>query len=316
MAITMEQLLATLKATGEETRLRILALFKNGELTVTELVSVLRQSQPRISRHLRLLCEAGLLERHREGTWIFYRLAYGSEQAKLIKSIMNFCPYDDQILQHDQERLVEVKRERDKKAAEYFEENAKNWDKIRSSYVPEKQVEDFLLEEIKGKKIDDLLDVGTGTGRMLELFSSYTKHGIGIDLSREMLAIARSHLEQNDIDHMHVRQGDMYDLALSDHSIDLVIFHQVLHFADDPLAAINETARILRNDGCVIIVDFLPHKIEKLREEYAHRRLGFSNSEVSEWCVATDLKITKTEVMKGRELDIGIWIAHKNQKSI
>lgn len=312
MAITIEQLLAALKASGEETRLRILALFKSGELTVTELVSVLRQSQPRISRHLRLLCEAGLLERHREGTWIFYRLAEGSEQSELIKSIMSFCPYDDQMLQHDQERLVEVKRERDKKAAEYFEANAKNWDKIRSLYVPEKQVEDFLLREIKGKKINDLLDVGTGTGRMLELFSGYTKHGIGIDLSREMLAIARSQLEQNGIDHMHVRQGDMYDLALSDHSMDLVIFHQVLHFADDPLAAIKETSRILRHDGCAMIVDFLPHKIEKLREDHAHRRLGFSNIEVLEWCKATNLEITKTDIMKGRELDIGIWIAHKN----
>lgn len=314
MAITMEQLLTTLKASGEETRLRILALFKSGELTVTELVSVLRQSQPRISRHLRLLCEARLLERHREGTWIFYRIAEGSDQAKLIKSIMEFCPYNDQILQHDQQRLTEVKRERDKKAAEYFEENAKNWDKIRSLYVPETQVEDFLIEEVKGKKINDLLDVGTGTGRMLELFSKYAKHGIGIDLSREMLAIARSHLEKNNIDHMHVRQGDMYDLALSDQSMDLVIFHQVLHFADDPLAAIKETARILRKGGSAMIVDFLPHKIEKLREEYAHRRLGFSNAEVSEWCKATNLIITKTEKMKGRELDIGIWIAQKVEK--
>ena len=312
MTMTVEQLLNALKASGEETRLRILALFKSGELTVTELVTVLRQSQPRISRHLRLLCEAGLLERHREGTWIFYRLTEANEQAKLIKSIMNFFPYNDQTLQHDQERLADVKRERDKKAAKYFKENAENWDQIRSLYVPEKQVEEFLLQEVKGKKIDDLLDVGTGTGRMLELFSNHAKHGIGIDLSREMLAVARSQLERKKINHMQVRQGDMYDLALKDNSIDLVIFHQVLHFADDPLAAIKETARILKDKGFVIIIDFLPHNFEKLREEFAHRRLGFSNTEVNEWCNATGLNLTKKEIMKGSELDIAIWIAHQS----
>lgn len=312
MTLTLDQLLHALKGAGEETRLRILALFKSGELTVTEIVSVLRQSQPRISRHLRLLCEAGLLERHREGTWIFYRLSEGKVQSKLVKSILEFMPYDDQVLQHDQERLAEVKRERDKKAAEYFNDNAVNWDKIRSLYVPEKQVEEYLLKVTADMKIEEMLDVGTGTGRMLELFSQTAASGVGIDLSREMLAIARSQLEQKSINHMQVRQGDMYDLALSDQAMDLVIFHQVLHFADDPLAAIKETARILRPNGRVIIIDFLPHKIEKLREDYAHRRLGFAEEEVQDWCSRTGLDLKSTEIMKGSELDIAIWVATKN----
>jgi ArsR family transcriptional regulator len=311
MDLTVEQLLNALKAAGEETRLRILALFRTGELTVTELVTVLRQSQPRISRHLRLLCEAGLLERHREGTWIFYRLAEGSTQAQMIKSVMEFIPYSDQALQRDQERLIEVKHNRDKKAELYFKENAANWDQIRSLYVPEKQVEDFLLKITADMKINDLLDVGTGTGRMLELFSQDTTSGVGIDLSRDMLAIARSHLEKKSINHMQVRQGDMYDLALSDQTMDLVIFHQVLHFADDPLAAIKETARILRTNGRVIIIDFLPHINEKLREVHAHRRLGFSQSEVQDWCAVTGLALKSTKIMKGSELDIAIWVATK-----
>ena len=234
MELTLNKFLVALKAVGEETRLRILALFKNGELTVTELVLVLRQSQPRISRHLRLLCEAGLLERHREGTWIFYRLVDSDEIAKLANSIMEYIPYSDQLLQHDQERLIEVKQERDKKAAIYFQENAKNWNEIRSLYVPEKQVEELLLEITSDMEVNDLLDVGTGTGRMLELFSKRAAHGVGIDLSRDMLAIARSHLEQKEINHMQVRQGDMYDLALKDNSMDLVLFHQVLH-CDHPI---------------------------------------------------------------------------------
>jgi len=271
----------------------------------------MRQSQPRISRHLRLLCEAGLLERHREGTWIFYRLADLGEQADLVNSIMNYIPYQDQILQHDQKRLEEVKKTRDLKAASYFQENAANWDKIRSLYVPERQVEDYLLEITNNLEIETLLDVGTGTGRMLKLFSPHTKQGIGIDLSHEMLGVARSHLENNAITNMQIRHGDMYDLALMDGSMDLVLFHQVLHFADDPLAAIRETARILRPDGIVIVIDFLPHKNEKLREEHAHRRLGFSEEEINEWCRITDLKITTTKVMRGKELDLFIWVATK-----
>lgn len=311
MKLTLDELLIALKAAGEETRLRIIALFENGELTVTELVAVLRQSQPRISRHLRLLCEAGLLERHREGTWIFYRLADSGSKAELVKSIMKYIPLSDQIMQHDQERLTDVKRDRDAKAAKYFQENAANWDKIRSLYVPELQVEEYLLNATSNLKINDLLDVGTGTGRILELFADRAKHGIGIDLSREMLAVARSHLEKQEIGHMQVRQGDMYDLALKDECMDLVLFHQVLHFADDPLTAIKETSRILRLGGVVIIVDFLPHKMEKLREEYAHRRLGFSMDEVEEWCGATGLKISSVEKMRGSELDIAVWVASK-----
>ena len=314
MKLTLDELLTALKAAGEETRLRIIALFKNGELTVTELVTVLRQSQPRISRHLRLLCEAGLLERHREGTWIFSRLADSGSKAELVKSIMEYIPLSDQIMQHDQERLADVKRERDAQAAKYFQENAANWDKIRSLYVPERQVEKYLLKAASDFEIGDLLDVGTGTGRMLELFADRVKHGIGIDLSREMLAVARSHLEKQEISHMQVRQGDMYDLALKDECMDLVLFHQVLHFADDPLAAIKETSRILRAGGVAIIVDFLPHKLEKLREEYAHRRLGFSMDEVEEWCCATGLEISSIEKMCGKELDIAIWVARKNNK--
>lgn len=311
MKLALNSLLNVLKAAGEETRIRILALFKGGELTVTELATIMRQSQPRISRHLRLLCEAGLLERHREGTWIFYRLADLGEQADLVNSIMNYIPYQDQILQHDQKRLEEVKKTRDLKAASYFQENAANWDKIRSLYVPERQVEDYLLEITNNLEIETLLDVGTGTGRMLKLFSPYTKQGIGIDLSHEMLGVARSHLENNAITNMQIRHGDMYDLALMDSSMDLVLFHQVLHFADDPLAAIRETARILRPDGIVIVIDFLPHKNEKLREEHAHRRLGFSEEEINEWCRITDLKITSTKVMRGKELDLFIWVATK-----
>jgi len=309
--LALDKILAALKAAGEETRLRILALFRSGELTVTELVTILRQSQPRVSRHLRLLCEAGLLERYREGTWIFYRLAGRGLEGDLARSLLDYVPVSDQLLQTDQERLKDVKKERNAKANAYFSDNAANWDKIRKLYVPEKDVEKLLLELTSDMQVEDLLDVGTGTGRMLEVFADRTARGIGIDLSHEMLSVARVNLEKAGVTNCQVRQGDMYDLALPDSSMDLVLFHQVLHFADDPLSAIRETKRMLRPAGRAIIVDFSPHKEEFLRDEHAHRRLGFTDQEIADWCHSAGLKCDPAVHLKGKKLDVAVWVAHQ-----
>ncbi len=311
MEIGFDRMLNALKAVGEETRLRILALFRSGELTVTELVTILRQSQPRVSRHLRLLCEAGLLERYREGTWIFYRLADGGPEGELARAIMNYIPFSEQILQHDAERLAEIKQERKSKANRYFSENAADWDRIRSLYVSENDVEKILLEVTSDMKINDFLDVGTGTGRILEIFGPRIGRGTGIDLSREMLSIARVNLEKENLHNCQVRQGDMYDLALASGSMDLILIHQVLHFADDPGSALKETSRLLRKNGRVIIVDFAPHNLEYLRDEQAHRRLGFKDEEVMGWLENAGLKSEPPLHLKGRELDLSIWVANK-----
>ncbi len=311
MEIGFDRMLNALRAVGEETRLRILALFRTGELTVTELVTILRQSQPRVSRHLRLLCEAGLLERYREGTWIFYRLAEGGPEGELARAIMKYIPFSEQILTHDSERLDEIKEERKGKARRYFSENAADWDRIRSLYVSEEDVEKILLEVTSDMKIDDFLDVGTGTGRILEVFSDRIGRGTGIDLSREMLAVARVNLEKADVHNCQVRQGDMYDLALTSGSMDLILIHQVLHFADDPSAALKETSRLLRRNGRVIVVDFAPHRLEYLRDEQAHRRLGFKDEEVVDWLDNVGLKSDKVIHLKGKELDLSIWVANK-----
>ena len=310
--IAFDRMLNALKAVGEETRLRILALFRTGELTVTELVTILRQSQPRVSRHLRLLCEAGLLERYREGTWIFYRLSEGGPEGELARAIMKYIPFSEQILQHDAERLAEIKEERNGKANRYFRENADNWDRIRSLYVSEKDVEKILLDVTSDMEIDDFLDVGTGTGRILEVFADRIGRGTGIDLSREMLAVARVNLEKANLHNCQVRQGDMYDLALNSGSMDLILIHQVLHFADDPSSALRETSRLLRPNGRVIVVDFAPHKLEYLRDEQAHRRLGFKDEEVNGWLNNVGLKTDPVIHMKGTELDLSIWVAHKD----
>lgn len=311
--IGFERMLGALKAVGEETRLRILALFRSGELTVTELVTILRQSQPRVSRHLRLLCEAGLLERYREGTWIFYRLAEGGPEGDIARAIMKYIPFSAQILQHDGERLNEIKEEREGKARRYFRENAVDWDRIRSLHIPEREVEKILLEVTSDMKIDDFLDVGTGTGRILEIFADRIGRGTGIDLSREMLAIARVNLEKADLHNCQVRQGDMYDLALESGSMDLILIHQVLHFADDPSAALRETSRLLRMNGRVIIVDFAPHALEYLRDNHAHRHLGFKDEDVMNWLENVGLKSNPVIHLAGEALDMSIWVASKNR---
>jgi len=313
MEMGFDRILSALKAVGEETRLRILALFRTGELTVTELVTILRQSQPRVSRHLRLLCEAGLLERYREGTWIFYRLAEGGPEGDLARAIMKYIPFSEQILMHDGARLEEIKQERRGKANRYFSDNAENWDRIRTLYVSEDDVEKVLLDVTSDMKINDFLDVGTGTGRILEVFADRIGRGTGIDLSREMLAVARVNLEKANLHNCQVRQGDMYDLALNDGSMDLILIHQVLHFADDPCSALKETSRLLRKDGRVIVVDFAPHNLEYLRDEQAHRRLGFKDEEIMGWLNNVGLKSDPPIHLKGKDLDLSIWVANKTE---
>ncbi len=307
----MEQLLGGLKAAAEVTRLRILGLLVQGELTVTELTQILRQSQPRVSRHLKLLCDAGLLERFREGTWIFYRMTSDSGSGQLAASLVRLIPLKDPTFQHDQERLRDVRAARAAAAAAYFSENAANWNEIRSLYVPEEQVEQVLLDMIGTAPVADLVDIGTGTGRMLEIFGPRITRGLGLDLSREMLALARSRLEERGLANCQVRQGDMYDLGLGESSVDLAIFHQVLHFADDPAMAIQEAARVLRPGGRLVVVDFAPHNMEFLRENHAQRRLGFADSEVNGWCRISGLKPVKTQHLKGGELTVCLWLAEK-----
>ncbi|HSS64199.1 MAG TPA: metalloregulator ArsR/SmtB family transcription factor [Gammaproteobacteria bacterium] len=317
----MEQLLAGLRAAAESTRLRILAVLSRTDLTVSELTQVLGQSQPRVSRHLKLLCDAGLLTRFQEGTWVFYRLADQGPGADLARAVLAELPGDDTYLARDLERLDAVRRARAEAAAQFFKENAPRWDRIRSLYVPETEVERAMLEAVKDRRVDDLLDIGTGTGRILQIFADRVRRGLGIDLSREMLAVARSNLEKRNLRHCHVRQGDIYNLAVPQGSMDVVTIHHVLHFLDDPAAAIREAARVLRPDGRLLIVDFAPHQLEFLRNEYAHRRLGFTDEEVAGWCKATGLEGLRIEHLRAKgkkskdKLIVTLWAAAQNKEA-
>lgn len=280
----METLLVGLRAAAEPTRLRLLALCAENELTVSELTQILGQSQPRVSRHLKLLCDAGLLDRFREGSWVFYRLTREGEGAHALgERLAAMLPAGDPVLQHDRQRLAAIEQERARAAADYFTRNAEQWDAIRGLHLPEREVEAALGAAVAAAAPRDLLDIGTGTGRMLQLFGDVVERAVGLDLSREMLAVARANLERNQRRNCTVRLGDMYALPFTSPSFDLVILHQVLHFADRPAEAVAEAARVLRPGGRLLIVDFAPHEVEALRERHAHRRLGFSDGEVAGW---------------------------------
>jgi ubiquinone/menaquinone biosynthesis C-methylase UbiE len=305
----MDHLLAALRAIAEPTRLRLVALCARGELTVSELTQILGQSQPRVSRHLKLLCEAGLLDRFREGSWVFYRMSQTGPVSGLARQLVATCDDSDPTMALDLQRLSAIKRQRADLASAYFRENAARWHRIRSLYVDEIEVEEALSEIVGAADPRDLLDIGTGTGRILEILAPRVERALGIDQSREMLSIARVNLERAGLENASVRLGDMYQLALPDDSFDAVVIHQVLHYADRPAAAIAEAARVLRPTGILVLVDFAPHSLEFLRDEHAHRRLGFSDAEVAEWCRATGLDPSSPRYLPGNPLTVVIWTA-------
>ena len=313
----MDHLLSVLRAAGEPTRLRILAILALGELTVSELTQVLLQSQPRISRHLKLLADAGLIVRYPEGSWVFYRLDESARLGDLLAEIIASLPQGDHELQRDRERLAEVRAERAERAQAYFAANAAQWDSLRANHIPETAIEERMGELIGGRDIDLLVDLGTGTGRMLEIFGARASRAVGFDISPDMLTIARAKLDELAAENCQVRQGDCANVPLEDNVADIVILHQVLHFLDDPQRAVNEAARITRPGGCVLIADFGPHEMEDLRNEHAHRRLGFADDEMNHMLRAAGLFAAAGDTLTAQNtpLTVAMWQAEKTERN-
>jgi len=307
----MDALLTGLRAAAEPTRFRLLVLCAHGEFTASELTEIVRQSQPRVSRHLRLLCEAGLVDRQREGARVFFRLALAGPGAELARRLVALGPAQSGAVARDLARLDAVKQRRRAAAEAYFRANVHRWSEIRALHVPEAAVEAAIVRRVTPGGADHLLDVGTGTGRMLELLAPHVRRGTGIDVSRDMLAVARANLDRDGCRHCRVRQADMYDLPLAADSVDLVTVHQVLHYADEPDRAVAEVARVLRPDGQVVIVDFSRHELEQLRARHAHRRLGFADAEIEAWCRAGGLVPVAPEKLAGGRLTVAVWAARK-----
>jgi ubiquinone/menaquinone biosynthesis C-methylase UbiE len=310
-----------LKAAGEETRLRLLALLAEAELTVTELTDILRQSQPRISRHLRLLAESGLVVRFREGSWAFFRLAEHGPKAELARVLAAQLDPDDAVMARDRERLAQVRAARATAAQGYFRAHAAEWDRIRRLHAADAAVEAEIQAVLADRPFRSLLDLGTGTGRMLELLGPGLERGLGIDLSLDMLALARARLDRSGLRQCSVRQGDIYDLALPRDSFDVVIVHQVLHYLDDGARALREAARVLRPQGRLLVIDFAPHEHEFLREEHAHRRLGFAEETVSQWLEQAGLDVISHHSVPPDagcegEIAVSLWLARDPRLAI
>ncbi len=310
--MSFSSLLAGLEAAGEETRLRILCLLDEAELTVSELVAILGQSQPRVSRHLKLLTEAGLAVRQREGAWAFFRLA--DPGGEFARDLIRQLDPADPVLAADRARLDVVRETRRKQAAAYFADQASDWDRIRALHASEERVEAALVDMLGEKPFRNLLDLGTGTGRMIELLAPRAVRAVGVDQSAAMLALARSRIDQAGLRNVQLRQGDVYAPPVERGGYDLIVIHQVLHFLDDPARALNEAARALAPSGRLVVVDFDAHTQEFLRADFAHRRLGFPLAEIECFLADAGLVAVRSKRVppapgEAGKLTVALWMA-------
>lgn len=308
--------LSIFRALADPTRLRIFHLLRAMELSIGELAQVLGQSQPRVSRHVKILADAGLAERRKEGSWVFLGLGPDDCVVPLFAAIDDWSrDGEDAWSVADRARLAAVRADRASAAARYFAEHAEEWDAIRSLHVPESAVEQRIVDMLSDSPIGRMVDIGTGTGRMIELIGDRASAVMGIDRSPEMLRLARAKLADAGLPQAELRQGDMYALPLGDGSADCVILHQVLHFAQHPAAAIAESARVLAPGGRLLIIDFASHDLEELRSRDAHARLGFGDDQILGWYQAAGLGLERVEALIGDALTVKLWLGVRGQRS-
>ncbi len=296
--------------------MRLLALLNDVDLTVSDLISILGQSQPRLSRHLKLLVEAGLTVRFQEGAWAYFRNVDRGPARDFLQSILSSLDEDDPVWAVDQEKLAAVRERRARRAADYFAANAQSWNTLRSLHVAESEVEQAMLKLGLSHQPQTMLDLGTGTGRILELFAPHLTRGLGLDTSHDMLAVARTATATAGLGQMKVRHGDVYRLE-DVGQYDLVVLHQVLHFLDDPALALRQAVRTMADEGRLLVVDFAPHDFAFLREEHAHRWPGLSKEQLGQWAKAEGLEIVNCEELtpppaQDTMLTVMVWLLRKS----
>ncbi len=304
---TMEHLLSSLRAAAEPTRLRLLALAARGAFCVMEFTEILGQSQPRLSRHLKLLCDCGLLDRVREGANVWFALPTGEDGA-LPRELVARLPGDDPVLEADRRQAARVLAERARIASESFRQKGADWDEMRALDLPAQAVEDALLSLVPPGPEGRLLDIGTGTGRVLELLAPRVREGLGVDASKAMLALARARLSAPGLAHCAVRLADMYRLPLADRSFDTVVLQMVLHHAEDPAGAVQEATRVLSPNGRLLVIDLAEHNRTDLTAKLAHRWSGFSDDTINRMFTSAGVEWRDPVAIPGT-LPIRIWPA-------
>jgi SAM-dependent methyltransferase len=313
------RLLEISDAVAEVSRLRIWALLNEAELTVSELTEILRQSQPRVSRHLKILVDAELIQRTPEGAYAFFRAVRGTPESDVGAAILALVDRTDRVLAADAERLAALRGDRAKVSQLFFDANAGEWERLRRLHVADSRVETIVQGYAHSAEPGAVLDIGTGTGRMLELLGPMVRNGVGIDSSPKMLAIARANLERAGLRQCSVRHGDLYDLDFASGSFDLVVIHQVLHLLDDPATALREASRVLISGGTLLVVDFAPHQHEFLRAEQAHRRLGFGVDVIRDWFETVGLAPIEHQTLEGEsttDIAVTVWVAKKQKLTV
>lgn len=304
------------RALSDLTRLRILRLVSAMELAVGEIAQVLGQSQPRVSRHVSILCDAGLTDRRREGSWIFLRARSSAKEtiAGQLHQLLALAERSDPelaaVCDADRLRLASIRSLREDQAQEYFSQHAETWDELRRMHSSDERVENELISVLAGSPIGKVLDIGTGTGRIAELLAGQADHVVALDKSPAMLRLARARL-QNFGSKITMIQGDFASLPVEAASVDTVLFHQVLHFAQNPAHALIEAARVNRPGGRVVIVDFAAHQREELRERFAHARLGFTDAQIETLLVKAGYDPVAPVALEEGELIVKIWIGHR-----
>lgn len=306
----LDKIAIALKILGHRERLRILALLSRGELTVSELVQILGLSQPRITQYIKSLEEAGIVERLEEGSWVFSRIKRSnSEISAIVSTVLTVLPKDDPALLADLRRLEDVRQQRARSAESFFADVANDRGQLGDDYLPRENIESAMRELAGPQAFDYMVDLGTGTGRMLQVFAERVSRGSGIDSNVDMLKVARHNLSSEASSHLSVRQGDLRATPLPASVADLVTLHQVLHYLDDPLEAIAEAARLMVPGGTLLVADFAPHDNEDFRKRYAHRRLGFSDADIFAWMTVSGLVPGQARLIEtdtGRP-DVKIW---------